>query len=342
MPSVAEELPMANLYLTEQNSILRKSGDRLIVQKDDETLLEVQCHKIDAVLVFGNVQFTTQAVHELFEHGIEMAILTRTGKLIGQITSPTPKNITLRLQQFKKYWDEGFRVALSKQIVAAKIKNSLYFIRQFSYNHPEITFETEIALLKARLGDVETVSQIAQLFGLEGSAARAYFDAFGKMLLSGFKFPGRKKHPSTDPVNALLSLSYTMIFSELSSLLDGLGFDPYLAYYHSLDYGRASLASDLMEEFRAPIADRLTLNLTNNRVFTQEDFYSNPGDGGVYLKREALKCYFVKYEEMLNDEFIHPGTKETTTLRKCFRLQAERLASCIQNNSPYNAFVQEI
>ncbi len=120
---------MANLYLTEQNSILRKSGDRLIDQKDDETLLEVQCHKIDAVLIFGNVQFTTQAAHELLEHGIEMAILTRTGKLIGQITSPSTKNITLRLQQFKKYWDDEFKLTISKSIVAGKLKNCLSLIR---------------------------------------------------------------------------------------------------------------------------------------------------------------------------------------------------------------------
>src|SRR3990167_6507194 len=142
---------MANLYLTEQNSILRKTGDRLIVQKDDEILLEVQCHKIDAVLIFGNVQFTTQAVHELFEHGIEMAILTRTGRLIGQITSPATKNIDLRLLQFKKYWDNDFRLALAKNIVAAKIRNSLQVIRWFSYNHAERDFDAENTALSTRL-----------------------------------------------------------------------------------------------------------------------------------------------------------------------------------------------
>ncbi|HQU32623.1 MAG: CRISPR-associated endonuclease Cas1 [Planctomycetia bacterium] len=332
---------MANLYLTEQNSILRKTGDRLIVQKGEEILLEVQCHKIDAVLIFGNVQFTTQAVHELFEHGIEMAILTRTGKLIGQITSPATKNIELRLQQFKKYWDNDFKLILSKSIVAGKIKNGLQVIRQFSYNHPEIALDREIDALKSRLRDVESATQIGQLFGLEGSAAHAYFDAFGKMLLGEFHFPGRKKHPSTDPVNALLSLTYTMIFQEISSLLDGLGFDPYLGYYHTVDYGRASLASDLMEEFRAPLADRFTLKLVNNRIFQQEDFYTNPEEG-VYLKRESLKRYFVEYEGTLHNEFIHPETQEKTTHRKCFRLQAEKLASCIQQNSPYLPFEVEI
>ena len=132
---------MANLYLTEQNSILRKTGDRLIVQKNDEILLDVQCHKIEAVLIFGNVQFTTQVVHELFEHGIEMAILTRTGRLIGQITSPFTKNIALRIEQFRKYEDEGFRTRISREIVAGKIGNCLRMLRNFSYNHDDAAYQ---------------------------------------------------------------------------------------------------------------------------------------------------------------------------------------------------------
>jgi CRISPR-associated protein Cas1 len=333
---------MANLYLTEQNSILRKTGDRLIVQKQDEILLDVQCHKIDAVLIFGNVQFTTQAVYELFEHGIEMAILSRTGRLIGQITSPATKNIVLRLQQFKKYWDNEFRLKLSIEIVTGKITNCLDFIRHFSYNHPGIGFESETIALKTTLKNVRSANRIDQLLGLEGGAAKTYFSAFGKMILSEFNFTGRKKRPPTDPVNAILSLSYTMIFNEISSLLDGLGFDPYLGYFHNVNYGRASLAADLVEEFRAPIADRLTLNLINNRIIREEDFYTNPKGAGVYLKREALKRYFTEYETMLNHEFIHPKTKENTTFRKCFRLQAENLASTIQNGSPYIPFALEI
>lgn len=328
---------MANLYLTEQGSVLRKTGDRLIVQKDDEILLDIQCHKIDAVLIFGNVQFTTQSVHELFEHGIEMALLTRTGKLIGQITSPVTKNIDLRISQFNKYRDEDFRLALAKKIVSGKIKNSLQVLRWFSYNHPDRDFKLESAAISGRLREVDNVTETKQLFGVEGSAAKSYFDAFGKMLLHTFGFSGRVKHPSTDPVNALLSFSYTIIFNEISSLLDRLGFDPYLAYYHSIDYGRASLASDIMEEFRVPIADRFTLYLINNRILNEEDFYSNP-KGGVYLKRESLKRYFKEYEGMINREFIHPAKEENTSWRKCFRIQAETLASHIQSDKPYIPF----
>ncbi len=132
-----------------------------------------------------------------------------------------------------------------------------------------------------------------------------------------------------------------MIFNEISSLLDGLGFDPYLGYFHQVDYGRASLASDLQEEFRASV-DRFTLYLMNNKILSQEDFYRNEKDGSVYLKREAMKRYFAEYEAYLGREFKHPYTGENTTLRKCFRIQAEKLAGCLKDGAGYTPFLSQI
>lgn len=281
-------------------------------------------------------------VHELFEHGIEMAILTRTGRLVGQITSPATKNIILRIQQFKKFEDEVFRLEFAKTIVAAKIQNGLNLIRLYAYNHPEIDFTDVYEDLKVKIVSVGASLDMGQLLGTEGSAARVYFDAFRRMIRGEFGFPGRRKRPATDPVNAMLSLGYTMIFNEIASLLDGLGFDPYLGYYHSPDYGRASLAADLEEEFRAPVADRFTLNLINNRIFCSEDFHSNPKGEGVYFNHDAMKRYFAEYEKFLNREVDHSKTGIKTSLRKCFRLQAEILARTVQSNDKYFPFVLEI
>jgi CRISPR-associated protein Cas1 len=332
---------MSNLYITEQGAVLRKMGDRLVVSKEQETLLDVPCNKIGSVLIFGNVQFTTQAVHELFEHGIELAILTRAGRLIGQITSPTTKNIELRIEQFKRYSDEHFKLSLSQILVTGKLTNCLNLIRTFSYNHPEVNFDGEIDGIRSCLGEVPHAKAIDTLMGIEGIGARHYFAGFRKMIRGTFNFEAREKHPSPDPVNALLSFGYTMVFNEIGSLLDGLGFDPYLGYFHSVKYGRASLASDLLEEFRASV-DRFTLNLINNRVFKEDDFYKNPRGEGVYLTREALKRYVNHYEKFINREFTHPETKENTTLRKCCRIQAEKLANYIKGNGMYITFTLEV
>lgn len=328
---------MANLYLTEQGSVIRKTGDRLIVQKEDEVLLDIQCSKINAVLIFGNVQLTTQALHELLKNDIEMALLTKSGRLIGQITSPFTKNIELRVGQFKKHDDDSFKLDLSKSIVKGKITNCLSVVKGFSSNHPVISLAGVMSGMEAAIRSLDNAGSVASLRGIEGTAARAYFDGFGKMVLGGFTFEGRKKHPSTDPVNALLSFGYTLIFNEISSLLDGLGFDPYLGYFHEVEYGRASLAADIQEEFRA-VVDRFTLYLVNNRMLGVEDFYTNEKDGSVYLKREAMKKYFAEYEKYLSREFKHPETGENTTIRKCFRIQAEKLAGFIKGGAVYSPF----
>ncbi len=133
-----------------------------------------------------------------------------------------------------------------------------------------------------------------------------------------------------------------MVFNEISSLLDGMGFDPFLGYYHKVDYGRPSLASDLLEEFRAPVADRITLRLINNRVLKIEDFYNNPKGEGVYLRREAMKKYFAEYEDFINHEFIHPEIKQKTSFRKCFRIQIENLSASINGAKEYSPFLLEI
>lgn len=331
---------MAYLYLTEQGSLLRKTGDRLIVEKEGQVLLDVPCCKIKGVLIFGNVQFTTQAVHELFEHGIEMALLTRTGRLVGQLTSPSTKNIELRVRQFGRHDDDVFKLRLAKALVWGKLANCLHLMTNFHQNHPERGLDAAVRRLDGLRGNLDGSESLASLRGLEGTAARVYFEAFGRMLLHEFTFTGRKKRPATDPVNALLSLGYTLIFNELLSLLDGLGFDPYLGYFHEVEYGRASLACDIQEEFR-PTVDRFTLYLVNNRMFGAEDFYPNPKDGAMFLKREAMKRYFGEYEKYVTREFRHPETGDTTDVRRCFRLQAEKLGRCIKGEVMYTPFALE-
>ncbi len=327
---------MANLYLTEQGAVLRKTGDRLLVEKDGQVLLDVQCHKIDTVLIFGNVQFTTQAVHELFEHGIELALLTTTGKLIGQLTPIMPKNIELRMAQYKRYHEPEFVLAVSKAIVSGKLYNALKQIKLFGYYHKNIDLSAEEKSLQDKTDSVGRCASTEKLLGIEGSAAKVYFGALGKMILvDNLTFTSRKKRPATDPINALLSFGYTLLFNEINSLLDGIGFDPYIGFYHKLEYGRPSLACDLIEEFRAPVIDRFTLSLVNNRSIGPHDFYRHTASGGMYLKRDGLKVYFEKYEKFMQQEFIHPEAEEKLTFRKALRHQAHKLARAIKDGATY-------
>ena len=330
---------MANIYITEQGSILRKVGDRLIVQKDNRILLDVQCNKIDSILIFGNVQFTTQSVHELFRYNIELALLTLNGRLIGQLTPPMPKNIELRMKQYERYNDKDFVLKISKNILEGKLKNSVGVLNHLVLNYPEIIIENEINYLKKLIQDIQNKSHLQELMGIEGSSAKIYFNCFKRFINEKFKFYKRKRRPATDPVNSLLSFGYTLIFNEISSILDGIGFDPYIGFLHNIDYGRPSLAADLVEEFRAPVIDFFTIKLIKNNIFSLEDFYLDPISGSVHLRKEKMKNYFEEYEKYINHEFYLNERAVRTTFRNCFKGQLYNLAKSIVNKEEYKPFI---
>src|SRR5436305_6568612 len=134
---------MTVLYLTEQGSIVRKTSDRLIVEKDHEVLLEVPCLKLETVLIFGNVQVTTQALHEMLDHGIELAYLTRSGRLRGQLTPPKARNIRVRMSQYEASRSEAFCLRLAQALVTAKIGNEAAVLRGCRRNPPAASAREE-------------------------------------------------------------------------------------------------------------------------------------------------------------------------------------------------------
>jgi CRISP-associated protein Cas1 len=326
---------MTVLYLTEQRSILRKTSDRLIVEKDDQVLLEVPCLKLDTILIFGNVQVTTQALIELLDHGIELAFFSLGGQLRGQLTPPKAKNMPLRMKQYELAQSETACLNLARKIVSAKIGNSVAVLRRFRRNHPEAISPVEIEKVQRTLSEMERMTSLNSLRGKEGDAAARYFPLLGALLPAGFQFDGRNRRPPHDPFNALLSFGYVLAGNEIQSLLDGMGFDPYLGFFHQIDYGRPSLALDLLEEFRAALVDSFSLNLLNLRILDHDDFRSTP-EGGVLLRRESMKTYFPAYEKELTTPLSLDG--ENLTFRQLFRRQAERLARALTAGEPYEPF----
>jgi CRISPR-associated protein Cas1 len=327
---------MPTLYVTEQNSVIRKTGDRLVVEKNHQVLLDVPCLKLDTVFLYGNVQVTSQALAELLDHGIELALFTIHGRLRGQLTPPKAKNVILRMRQYEVVQSEPACLEIARELVRAKIENSAAVLRSFRMNHPDAVSLAEIGEVMRPAQSVGAAASLETLRGLEGTAAARYFGALRAMVPAELAFEGRNRRPPRDPVNALLSFGYVLVGNELQALLDGMGFDPYLGFLHQLDYGRPSLALDLLEEFRAPVVDRWTTGLLNRRIFQPADFTAAPEEG-VLLEREALKRYFPAYESMLTTP-VAVEAGESLSFRQLFRRQAERLARALTAGEPYVGF----
>ena len=305
---------VAYLYLTEQGAILRKAGDRFLVEKEDEVLLDLPYHKLETVLLFGNVQVTTQALAELLEKGVNLSLFSRQGQYRGSLAPPRGKNVELRLAQFDRYRDGARALEMARRVVAAKIANGLAVLERYrARNEATAEGEERRASLEAAVGACAGAGTVAALDGIEGAAARAYFTMLMEFNRSGMAWPGRQKHPATDPLNALLSLTYTLLMHELTGLAEGAGLDPYLGFLHQVDYGRPSLALDLMEAFRHAVADRLVLTVVNREMLGAEDFRAGGERPGVFLARAAMKRYLGEYERWMLDRggaAVFPGAIE--------------------------------
>lgn len=329
---------MANLYLTEQGAVLRKTGRRVVVTKKKEVLLEVPCHQLDSVLLFGNVHFTTPALRQLSNHGIGLALLTRRGRLLCRLAPPNGKNVPLRIAQYERARDEVFALDLARTIVAARLGNALSLLQRHIRNHGDSDVFTEVSDIEQGIRRAAEAASLPSLLGIEGVATRAWFAAFEKMIRVPLAFPGRHRRPPPDPVNAMLSLGYTMLHQEIASLLDGVGLDPFVGFYHQPDYGRRSLAADLVEEFRAPIVERFVLRLLNNRVLGADDFETLEGKSGIQLKKEALRHFLKEYDGFVGAGAAMTDDGEPQDLRENLRRQAFRMARAVLTALPYEAY----
>jgi len=341
-PHETRSEPVAYLYLTEQGAILRKAGDRFLVEKDDEVLLDLPYHKLETVLLFGNIQVTTQALGEMLEKGVGLGLFSRQGMYRGSLAPARGHNIQLRVAQFRKYEDSAGALALARAIVTAKIANGLAVLARYrSRNDVSLAFEGRLKSIENAISSADETQNIAALDGVEGAAAHEYFSALMEFNRSEMTWPGRKKHPATDPLNALLSLTYTLIMNEFTALLEGVGLDPYLGFLHQVDYGRPSLALDMMEPFRHPVADRFVLNLVNKGMINSEHFRPAGDRPGVFLSLGALKKYFGEYERwMLEHPAAHDGKDGTTAprFRDLLKTEVERLAAALRDNLPFQPY----
>ncbi len=328
-----EKNTMAYLYLTEQGSILRKAGDRFLIEKDGEILLDLPYHKLETILLFGNVQVTTQAVAECLEKGIRLSFLSRRGQYRGALVAPQAGNVLLRLAQFQLHAEPNRAIGFARNVVEAKLLNGLQVLRRLAQREAA---PTELNRHTEAMGcAVEGLSRAAtalELDGMEGNGAREYFAGLMLFNKSALDWPGRKKHPSTDPLNALLSFGYTLLMYELTALLEALGLDPQVGFYHALDLGRPSLALDLLEAFRHPFVDRLVLACVNRETVKAEDFEHHGDSEGVFLIPEAQKRFLAAYEKWMLSPAGKDGRLER---RRVLRAEAERFAGALREGTVF-------
>jgi CRISPR-associated protein Cas4 len=341
------------VYVQGQGYSVGLRGEVLEIREKGKVVSDARLLETDQLCLFGNVQLSAQALHELAGRDVPVIHMSYGGWLTAVTTPPPHKNIELRRRQFRAADDREFCLGLARAIVSGKIRNARTLLRR---NARELPRETLVRLAYARR-DAERAVALEQLLGIEGAAARDYFARFSLMLKTDerrdtlpleeedspaeceagtvaappdeqtwarFDFTKRNRRPPRDPVNALLSFVYAMLLKDLVATLVGVGLDPYLGFYHQPRYGRPALALDLMEEFRPLVADSVVINLINNGEVRPTDFITRAG--ACALTPHGRKQVLEGYERRLDTLVTHPHFGYAISYRRIFEVQARLLA----------------
>ncbi len=326
------------LYVTEPGLLVHQSGARILVKRGSTLMMEGRMEEIERVVICtGAAGLTTQAAAALMEAGIEVSLLSSSGGFRGYLSPAKSRGVTVRMAQYLAYSNESRRLELARTFVRQKIQNGERLLARFARNHTEFNPTRQRERMLRMLEAANRVASIESLLGYEGTAAAAYFEAFGQMLRQDFAFTVRSRRPPRDPANALLSLAYTLLTAEATSAVAGAGLDPALGMLHIPEDGRPALGLDLTEEFRQAVGDRLVLHLVNNRVLAAStDFELAGAEGGFRLTAPARKKFYAAYETRMTE----PIAGETgRSLREWIRFQATGLARALVEGNEYHPFV---
>lgn len=261
------------VYVTVQGSRVIREGRHLLVRLGDDIHHTLFTGKLEQLVLCGNITLTTPALSLLLREGIDTVFLRQDGRYRGRLAGAEPKNVLLRRRQFQLTFDDAFCLAVARDIVRGKVSNMLTILQRIKRTRQSNAADSAAGSVRTLLVKLGDAGNLDTLRGLEGAASARYFEGLRQGLDDDHGFRKRVRRPPTDPVNSVLSLIYTFLINRVYAAIRLAGLDPYPGVLHTLDYGRHSLPLDLVEEFRAPLGDALTLALFNLRILKKEDFY---------------------------------------------------------------------
>lgn len=315
------------LYASTPGARLTKRGGRVVLIEKGAEVASRRLIDISHVAVFGNVDVGSALLRECFDAGVAVLWFTHGGWFSGSAQGMPPKNVAVRMRQHRAAAIGASQIA--QAFVVGKIRNQRTLIRR--HGGPEA--RRAVAQLGALASAAAKEPELASLLGIEGTAARIYFDRFARLLRraeslgSPTTFEGRNRRPPTDPVNALLSFCYAMLIKDCTVALTAAGLDPFVGLYHQPRFGRPALALDLAEEFRPLVGDSVVMTVVNNGEVSASDFVVRAG--GVALTNAGRRRVIAAYERRMRTELIHPMFRYRASYRRTLEIQARLLAAVL-------------
>lgn len=350
-------MSLDSVYILEPGTMLRRDGNTLLVMKGELMIDQIPAAGLKRLLLIGYISLTGAVLDFLIKNRVETVFITPTGRFRARLAIDEHRHVALRKAQYLKLNDQQTALIAARSIVKGKVENMTRFLmtrsRQYSSKETAVT----AARLKSLMRTIEETTDVGSLRGLEGAATRIYFGTFPHLIRNeDFTFNGRNRRPPLDPVNALLSFVYTLLTNEVLSSIKTHGLDPYMGSLHEIEYGRPSLACDLVEEYRSFLGDRFVLGLINRKMVKPDDFIfrdtTQPADYAdeedlkahrpVQMKPEICRTFIKSYEEMMNSRIHYSHTDQKVSYRQLILQQIRRFSEFLKDEkAPYQPFLWE-
>lgn len=337
------------LYVTTPEAYLRLEGETVCIMVEKQKRLQVPLHHLSAFVLFDNVMLSPALMGRCAADGRTVVWLNRSGRFQARMEGPVNGNILLRQAQYRAADNTEFSLQLARRFIAGKIRNSRQVLMRGARDNNDEQEKAALVqaarLLAGNLAKLARAESADIVRGLEGDSAHIYFTALNHIIRPSardtFKFTTRSRRPPLDCFNALISFLYALVLGDCRSSLETVGLDPQLGFLHTVRPGRESLALDLLEEFRAPLCDRLALTLINREQLKAKDFDHRDG-GSVLLNDDGRKTVIGAFQLRKQEEIMHPVLKQTVSIGLVPQIQARLLARYLrQDVDDYLPYLQQ-
>ncbi|HZK21095.1 MAG TPA: CRISPR-associated endonuclease Cas1 [Oscillospiraceae bacterium] len=328
---------MAQLYITENKAQVGLKDGRIYIVYSDTLTRSIPIEGLESITIIGMAQVTTACIAQCLSRGISVQYYSSKGFYYGKLSSTQHVNTQRQKSQVLLTDNEDFSLQLAKIILKAKINNQIVLLRRYKRN----SFASEkvnenLRHMKILETKISMSSSLQEACGYEGNAARTYFQSLNTLLSNpSFSFKGRSRRPPKDEFNSMLSLGYSILMNEVYGSIEAKGLNPYFGFIHKDRQSHPSLASDLMEEWRAVIVDSVVMSLVNGSEIDIKHFYKDSETEGVFLTKEGLKIFIKKIEKRFEtsmkylDYLTYP-----LSFRKAIDMQVLQLCKAIEENNP--------
>ncbi len=321
---------MSYLYVNDDGVVVSIEGNRCVAKYKDGMKQYLPIESLEGIVIMGRSQLTTYCMEQCLMQGINVSFFSKGGRYFGRLHS-TGHVKTERQRMQCALYDTDFALQLSKRIISAKIKNQEVVLRRYerSSNVALKDIHNMMSICRSKLDNCESVYEI---MGYEGQSAKYYFDGLSKCIKDEFVFHGRSRRPPLDEFNSMIGLGYSVLMNEIYGKIEEKGLNPYFGFMHRDAENHPTLASDLMEEWRAVIVDATVMSIINGNEISKDEFDNNLDEPGCYLNKKGVGILIKKLERKLQTDVRYLDYIDyPVDFRHAMLLQVNQLVKAMEN-----------